>query len=71
MMLKKGDPCYVRNCRGEIEECRYSHVNGRVHTVYDKSGGIIRVSRFKPDNIWAGRFVRMTGLNKGEDNGPA
>lgn len=63
--LKKGDKCYVRNCRGEIEECWYGHVKGRVHTVYDTSGGIIKVSRYKPKDIWSGRFVCMTGMNKG------
>ena len=65
-MLKKGDPCYVRNHYGEIEECRYGHVNGMVHTVYDKSGGIIKISRFKPKDIWSGRFVCMTGLNNAQ-----
>lgn len=66
-MLKKGDKCYVRNHYGKIEECRYGHANGLVHTVYDKAGGMIKVSRFKPGDCWSGRFVCMTGMNKGEE----
>lgn len=67
-MLKKGDPCYVRNHYGEIEECRYSHANGKSHTVHDQSGGVIKVGKYKPDNVWSGRFVCMTGIRGKNEN---
>jgi len=72
-MLKNGDKCHVRLKSGEIVEAVYKNRMGessRLHHVSVCNEMKVAVS-WGIDHLdeWECRFVCMTGMNKGEENG--